>query len=444
MVSMKKLLTVLILVIGWNFSANAQKVQGNISVNDSIKLSVVSIAPNDFPTIDVLFSAATKDAKPVWGITKEQVHVKEDHLEAEVISLLPVTQNVPLNISLVIDHSGSMAEEAFSEPYNLVELRYQQQTPLDNAKAAVKSFMRSFDFRKDALSITGFSARPDIHLDLTTDTTQIVKLINSIEPASSTALFDGMASGVQQLIDAKGIKVMVVLTDGNDNASTISSDSVVRLANAVNIPIYLIGLGFVNDIVLQTIADETNGSYFHADSSSSLTAIYEAISREILSCYALTYRSPNLTAAPIDREVTISFDTEESQSLLLSGKLKLPPALVDRISRQPTATSSALYGVLVVALVMAVGVILYNYRKDKNKLNINHVYPNPTQGEITVEYTGFATTLMVSDTFGNIKLNLTIAPLEKTFQLSELPAGSYLIFMEGNGERSNGVGVMKS
>lgn len=68
MVSMKKLLTVLILVIGWNFSANAQKVQGNISVNDSIKLSVVSIAPNDFPTIDVLFSAATKDAKPSFYV----------------------------------------------------------------------------------------------------------------------------------------------------------------------------------------------------------------------------------------------------------------------------------------------------------------------------------------------------------------------------------------
>ncbi|HQK98754.1 MAG TPA: VWA domain-containing protein [Bacteroidia bacterium] len=440
---MSKRVKLLFILLGIQQLVAGQSVNGKISINDSVHLSVISIAPNEFPSINVLFSAANKEGNPVWGIQKENVHVKEDQLEGEVISLTPVTKNVPLNIGIVLDHSGSMASEIDFARENFVESAPTSMGPIDHAKAAVISFMQNFDFTKDAMSVTGFSDSPDIKMELSQDTAKLSALIKSIEPSASTALFDGMASGIYQIKQGKGIKVLVVLTDGNDNASRINRDSLVRLANAENIPIYLIGLGYVNSGLLQSIADETNGNYFHADSSSSLTAIYQAISREILSCYALTYKSPNLTSDPTDRDVVISFDTEESQELLMTGKLKLPKEVVAYIQSQSYSRSVMLYGGIILALAMGAGVIVYNYRKNKNKLTINKIYPNPTQGEITIDYTGEAITVHVTDLFGNKKLTFPISPDQKTFNLESLQPDEYIIILEGVAERSNGVGVRR-
>lgn len=82
-------------------------------------------------------------------------------------------------------------------------------------------------------------------------------------------------------------KYIIFITDGQDNFSTYSYDSLITQAQDDNVSIYSIGLGEASEDILKKLADETNGKYYYAsddeyDDTYSLNEIYEDISSETL------------------------------------------------------------------------------------------------------------------------------------------------------------------
>jgi Ca-activated chloride channel homolog len=168
-------ITFLILSVFFSLYATGQskKVNGKLATADTADLTILNIYPDSFPNISVVFRAETRKGEPVWNLSKEKMTVTENQKMCTVVSMEQISKNQPINLGIVIDHSGSMQQDNsilydkngnalydYDENYNII-LPKGYKAPIENAKNAVKKFVGSFDTKKDFISITGFSSVVD-------------------------------------------------------------------------------------------------------------------------------------------------------------------------------------------------------------------------------------------------------------------------------------------
>lgn len=165
-------------------------------------------------------------------------------------------------ISLILDASLSMKGDKF----NMV-------------KKVVADFI---DKRKtDKLALSIFADYAQIVVPLTYDKDSIKKMLSRIKVGKKTALYEALFLSSKLYKNSKSKeKIAILLTDGIDNAKTITIDVAIRVAKKYQIKVYTIGIGRVGQFkpeVLQKIAKQTGGKYFHADSFLKLKQIYNSI-----------------------------------------------------------------------------------------------------------------------------------------------------------------------
>jgi Ca-activated chloride channel family protein len=200
-----------------------------------------------------------------------------------------------IDIVLAIDSSGSMAAEDFT-------LKGQRYNRLDIVKEVVREFI---DTRKnDRLGLVTFARLAYTVSPLTTDHSWLLTNLERVRLGlieDGTAVGSAITTSVSRLenSDAKS-KVIIVLTDGVNNAGKMSPAEAARVAQAFGIKIYTIGAGtagsvpfpmldpwgrtiYQNVVIeldeksLKEIADITGGKYFRATDTESLRNIYKEI-----------------------------------------------------------------------------------------------------------------------------------------------------------------------
>lgn len=364
----------------WTFG-QTDKVKGELSTIDTADLTILNIYPDSFPNVSLVFKAETRKGEPVWNLTKEKMQVTENAQNCDVLAVEQISKNKAINLGIVIDHSSSMIQDVsqlydkdgnplFSyDAYNNLILPKSYITPIDNAKKAVKNFVSSFDSKKDFISIIGFSRTVDKELPLTQNIIAINAIVDSMQADFSTALYDAMLAGINQIKDADGVKVLVVLTDGQDNSSQSQWNDVVGKANREDIPIYLIGLGDVNQDLMEQIAESTNGKFYYTESSS-LNTVYAEISKQVQAFYNLVYSSPNFSSADSTRQIELSFDIDSVFLLKKPATLNLPTEVIAFIKEKEQKKKYMLNGGIASAILIAAGVILFYYRRKKIKSRI--------------------------------------------------------------------------
>ena len=202
-----------------------------------------------------------------------------------------------IDIMLVLDISTSMLAEDF-------QLNGQRLNRLAVVKDVVQSFIK--DRPNDRLGLVVFAGRPYTQCPLTLDhgwlTQQLDRTrIGMVE--DGTAISTAMATGLYRLrrSTAKS-RVMVLLTDGVNNAGTVTPEAAAELARTLGVKVYTIGAGTkgtapfpaqdlfgrtvyqrvkieVDDARLSRIAQMTGGHYFRATDTDSLRTIYAQIDR---------------------------------------------------------------------------------------------------------------------------------------------------------------------
>jgi Ca-activated chloride channel family protein len=445
--------------------SQSKKIQAGISTKDSAKLSILGVYQDDFPNISVVFRAEKKNGNPVFGLSKKDLTVLENEEECQVISIRELSKQKPINIGIVLDHSGSMdydegqlqrlGYDMFDLPYDaqgLIEFPQGYVKPITLAKSALLEFVESFNFKKDNISVVGFSSKVDRTLELTNNVGKIKRNIRTMKTNGTTAFYDAIIAGLKQLNGAEGMNVIVALTDGNDNASYASLVQTINEAKQMDIPVYVVGLGDVNRATLSQIATETGGQFFYANSAKSLHAIYEKISEKLQSFYDLVYLSPNLSKGSWDRSLEISF-VKEGQNVVseiehftidstaiayikqknLEAKQREEAARVEaEEAAEAEAQEKAILnsGIGIAALLVAGGIIFYfSRKKSKPQLAITKVYPNPTANNVSIEIQNnraLEGKLYVFDMQGNQVLLQDIGS-KAEINLSALANGTYLL-----------------
>jgi Ca-activated chloride channel family protein len=196
-----------------------------------------------------------------------------------------------INILLVIDLSSSMLAQDF-QPLNRMEV----------AKDVVKRFIASRP--SDRIGVVAFAAEALTQVPLTTDYPVILAAVDNLAAGQledGTAIGMGIATAANRLRDAPGrSRVMILLTDGENNRGSIDPRTAGKAAAAFGIKIYTIGVGTegmapvpvsrglfglryenrpvrIDEPLLTDIARESGGRYFRARDAAALQRIYEQI-----------------------------------------------------------------------------------------------------------------------------------------------------------------------
>ncbi|MEX2372450.1 MAG: VWA domain-containing protein, partial [Dehalococcoidia bacterium] len=142
----------------------------------------------------------------------------------------------------------------------------------------------------DRLGLVAFQSRAIAMSPLTSDVTAIQRRIDQLEPGlvlDGTAIGLGIMEGLALLEDSPArSRVIVLLTDGQNNAGDIEPFDAARVAEAVGVRVYTVGfggsgpiggLGGVDAPELERLAEVTGGAYFDARTTEDLEAAYAEI-----------------------------------------------------------------------------------------------------------------------------------------------------------------------
>ncbi len=260
----KRFFTALILLLFTIIAISQDNViDASIISSDETTIKILNSFPDSFPNISVVFEAEKNNA-PIWDLSAEKLQIYEDEKLCEIIGLEPISKNEQINISIVLDHSSSMKRDRLS---NLYPMKEYNPSPLESAKSAIKKFIAEFDKDKDFISLIGFSNTITTRIPLTQDIDFLLHNLEKIVTTNRTALNDAMYEGIVALENAKGINIAIVLTDGKDNASKKNIKDVIGVAQENRIPIFIIGLGMVEEIALKQIAKGTKGAFYYTENS---------------------------------------------------------------------------------------------------------------------------------------------------------------------------------
>ncbi|MFZ6034480.1 MAG: vWA domain-containing protein [Melioribacter sp.] len=196
-----------------------------------------------------------------------------------------------IDIAIVLDVSGSMLAEDFKP------------NRLEAAKNVIGDFIRGRT--NDRIGLVIFAGESFTQCPLTIDYNVLRNLLAEIKSGmiqDGTAIGNAIANGVNRLKDSNAkSKVMVLLTDGVNNAGEIDPVTAAQIAQKFGIRIYTVGVGSlgqapypfqtpfgirrqmvpveIDENLLKQISEITGGKYFRATSNRKLAEIYEEIDK---------------------------------------------------------------------------------------------------------------------------------------------------------------------
>ena len=233
----------------------------------------------------------------VQDLKREDFKVQEDGVAQTLLSFQHA--DIPVSIGLVIDNSGSMYKKRPAV----------NQSSLDLIAASNP---------KDEAFVVNFADDAYIDQEFTSDINKLRDGLAHIESRGGTALYDAVVASADKLAaDAKRPKqVIVIITDGEDNASTLNLEQAIRRVQQLSGPvIYSIGLLFGDEMsrgevrharrALEMLSGETGGLAFFPKSLDQVDQIAAEVARDIRSQYTLTYHSTKPTSDQGFRKVTV-------------------------------------------------------------------------------------------------------------------------------------------
>ena len=214
----------------------------------------------------------------VPGLKEENFRVLEDKVEQKLSVFKQ--EDVPVSFGLVIDNSGSMRDKR------------------PQVNAAALTFVKTSNSQDEGFVV---NFNDDYYLDtehdFTSDLEEMKTALERIDARGSTALYDALIGSVDHLKKgARDKKVILIVTDGEDNASRESLEQAVRRLEEKNGPtIYTIGLlGEEHSKrarrALRQMAEDTGGVAFFPKDLSEVQAITSQIAHDIRNQYTIQYK----------------------------------------------------------------------------------------------------------------------------------------------------------
>ena len=228
-------------------------------------LKIVNLDISKFPTVncEVAFRDYTGEEIPLNGDLTLRLY--EDEIP---ITDFTVQSSRMITTIFLIDTSGSMRGR------------------MERVAEGVKAYLDRLgpDDKVMVMEFNSWRGYTPVVQDFTNDTELIQKTIANLEPRGQTAIYDAVADASDKFYPAyrEAAKVIIVLSDGEDNNSVREWFTAIRFAKEHNIRIFFVALGPEADTRISSrICRETGGRLFTAPTEESLPDAYESISKSV-------------------------------------------------------------------------------------------------------------------------------------------------------------------
>src|SRR5271167_1494496 len=272
-----------------------------------VKKQTAEVQPDEQPAttfkvnvklVNVFTTVTDGNGSPVSSLKEEDFQIFEDD-KPQKIAVFHRESELPLSIVVAIDTSLST--------------RSDQKLELESARRFAHAILRPID----GLSLFQFSEVVDQITPFTADVRVIDRAINHVRPGAATALYDTLYLGSDALLDRRGRKVMVVITDGGDTVSKTTYKEALREAQQAEVIVYSIiivpiensaGRDIGGEHALIQLARDTGGKYFYASGLEQLDAAFRKISDELRTQYLIAYYPSARLANSGFRRIEIKVD----------------------------------------------------------------------------------------------------------------------------------------
>jgi Ca-activated chloride channel homolog len=219
-----------------------------------------------------------REGQFVSGLEASNFHVYENGKPQAITDFQ--SEDTPVMVGLVVDHSGSMVakrREVIEGAVAFVEAS----NPQD--KEFVVNFADKITFGLPA------------NVPFTSDANELRTALSTPSASGKTALYDAVVAALQHLdLQEASKKVLILISDGGDNASQHTFAQALRMAQSANVVIYAVGLfdeenADQNPKVLRRLAQETGGLVYSPTTPADIVRVCRQIAGDIRHQYTIGY-----------------------------------------------------------------------------------------------------------------------------------------------------------
>ncbi|MBZ5706138.1 MAG: VWA domain-containing protein [Acidobacteriia bacterium] len=278
--------------------------------SSSPAVAVASAADSDQPDsvltikkrvdeVNVLFIATDRHGKFVRNLNQNDFAILDDHQPPQAIVDFRRETDLPLELGLLVDTSGSVRSR----------FDFEQQ-------AAVDFLQHTLRHNFDKAFVMGFSSHNQVTQDFTDNVELLSVGVRSLHDGGGTALYDAIYRACHDKLikgqsDHPSRRAIIVVSDGEDNQSEVSRAQAIEMAQRAEVIIYAIstddsGLILRGDKVLEQLADATGGRAFFPFKMKDIKNSFNSIEDELRSQYIVSYRPANFDADGRYRSIQIT------------------------------------------------------------------------------------------------------------------------------------------
>ena len=269
---------VVFLSVLWMQSAPNVSSNPQASANPDESLLTLHSAVSE---VHLVFTVTDKNGNYLRSLTQSDFEILDDLKPPEKILSFRSETDLPLQVGLVIDISQSVRERFTFEQ-----------------EAAIAFLNQSLRPKYDQAFVMGFDMAVRVTQDFTDDTERLAAGIHRLQPGTLTAMYDAVYYACNKLRrespNTPVRRVLILLSDGYDNASSATRERVIETAQRAGVSVYTIrtsltasGRGPKN---LEIIADKTGGRSYVPTEITGVANAFTAIQTELRSQYAVSYK----------------------------------------------------------------------------------------------------------------------------------------------------------
>ncbi len=299
------LLPAIVLAFSSQDAQDAQQAPANQGTTLRVNVNVVNI-----------YAVVRDHKRLVPDLNKDDFEVLEDNAPQELKYFSKQT-DTPLTLVLAIDTSPSQGNVLMAE------------------QAAAKQFASQILRPKDAFAVLHFDVDVELLQDFTGSLSYIDKAIDTTQingggapvagtfptTGGATHLYDAVYLASHDMLRSEiGRKVIILLTDGEDEGSKLTLDQGLQAAQQADVIIYSIlisdrrfyaraGIGYSGEGVLNKLSNDTGGRMFRANNQSNTNEAFNEIANELRTQYLLGYTPSNNKADGTYRRIKVQVKT---------------------------------------------------------------------------------------------------------------------------------------
>jgi len=249
--------------------------------------------------VNLVFTATDKRGRFKRNLSLSDFSILDDGKPPASVRSFRAETDLPIRAGLVLDVSGSITSRFTFEQ-----------------EAAIKFFNNVIRPKTDQAFVVAFDSVPTLTQDFTDNPALLAKGVTALKPFGGSAVFDAIYFAATKKLrkedEGKSVRrVIILISDGEDNQSRLSSHQVLEMAQRSEVTIYAISTNTSNTIMrgdklMAKLAAETGGRAFFPLSIRDVAHAFECIQEELRSQYALSYQPANFALDGRYRHIQVS------------------------------------------------------------------------------------------------------------------------------------------